>query len=153
MKTTSRIALIDDDRAWRETLADYLSDKGFEVFPAENARRGLDLLDRNDIGLAVIDYHMGEMDGLALLRRLRLRARLVTAFMLSSENDPTLEARALAEGARAFLSKTVTPAVLLRTLVQTLTTATHEAPIYLPVIHHRTIWLPVPASFYDPRRN
>lgn len=149
MKTASRIALIDDDRAWRETLADYLSGKGFEVYPAENARRGLDVVDRNDIRLAVIDYHMGEMDGLALLRRLRSRARSVAAFMLSSENDPTLEARALAEGARAFLSKTATPAVLLRTLVQTLTTAAEEPPIWLPILVRHTIRTPG----RDPKRN
>jgi DNA-binding response OmpR family regulator len=75
MKTLSRIALIDDDRAWRETLADFLCGKGFDVYPAEDARGGLDLLDRNDIRMAIIDYHMGELDGLALLRRLRMRAR------------------------------------------------------------------------------
>jgi DNA-binding response OmpR family regulator len=153
MNPPSRIALIDDDRAWRETLADYLQGKGFDVYPAESARRGLDMLNANDIRLAVIDFNLDEMNGLELLRRLRHRARPVTAFMLSNDDDPTLPARALAEGARAFLYKTTRPSLLLRTLTRTLTAAAAEPVVYLPVVVHRTIWLPVPRPARDPRRN
>jgi DNA-binding NarL/FixJ family response regulator len=96
---------------------------------------------------------MGEMDGLALLRQLRLRARPVMSFMLSSDDDPTLPARALAEGARGFLLKTTNPALLLRTLVQTLTAPAVEPPIYLPLVVRRTIWLPVAIPACDTRRN
>jgi DNA-binding response OmpR family regulator len=109
MDTRSRLALIDDDRAWRETLAEYLEAKGFEVYPAEDGPSGLDLVDGMDIRLAVIDYHLGEMDGLQLLRTLQRTRRPITAFLTSSDDDPTLPIRAMAEGAQAFLSKTTPP--------------------------------------------
>lgn len=153
MNASSRIALIDDDRAWPETLADYLEGKGFDVYSAESARRGLDVLDANHIRLAVIDFNMDEMNGLELLRRLCHRPRPVIAFMLTNDDDPTLPARALAEGARAFLYKTTTPSLLLGTLTKTLIAAAAEPLIYLPVVVRRTIWLPVPRPGRDPRRN
>jgi DNA-binding NarL/FixJ family response regulator len=148
MSATSRLALIDDDRVWRDTLAEYLQTKGFEVYPAEDARRGFDLLSGRDIPLAVIDFHLGDDDGLELLRRLRRHARPIAALLMSSDDDPTLPARALAEGAHAFLSKTVAPALFLHKLLDTLRTARP----YYPLIIHRTIWLPVVLA-RDPRQN
>jgi two-component system response regulator DctR len=152
MTTSSRIALIDDDRAWRETLSDYLGEKGFHVFAAEGARRGLAILAANDIALAIIDFHMPEMSGLELLRYLRRRPRRVTALMVSSDDDPSLAERALAEGARAFLSKTTAPPVLLRTLLQTLSRAAAEPALWLPIAIHRGVFLPAPQHSRDPRR-
>ena len=149
MDTSSRLALIDDDRAWRETLAEYLEPKGFEVYPAESGRRGFDLLQAKDIRLAVIDFHLGEMDGLHLLRRLRRIRRPIRAFLTSSDEDPTLPARALAEGAQAFLSKTIAPATFLQSLLQSL----RAAESYFPLVIHRTIWLPIVVSARDPSRN
>jgi DNA-binding response OmpR family regulator len=148
MNRTSRLALIDDDRAWRETLAEYLQTKGFDVYPAEDAHRGLDILDAEDIRLALVDLHMGDMSGLDLLRRLRHRPRPVAALLMSSDDDPTLPARAQAEGAQAFLSKTLAPALFLRTLLQTL----RVTEPYYPLVARRTIWLPTLAG-REARRN
>jgi DNA-binding NarL/FixJ family response regulator len=130
MKASARIALVDDNRAWRETLAEYLQDKGFEVFTAENARSGLELLESKDIRTAVIDFHMGEMNGLELLLALRRRYVPVAAFLMSSDEDPTLPSRASAAGARAFLPKSVAPTAFLRMLLQLLQ---DEQP-YFPLV-------------------
>ena len=46
MKPSPRIALIDDDRTWLETLAEYLRDKGYGVETALGGARGLRLLER-----------------------------------------------------------------------------------------------------------
>ncbi|SRR5579885_998728 len=140
MTRPSRIALIDDDRAWRETLADFLTGKGFEVSTAEGGRQGLALLERTGIRLAVIDFHMPDLDGLEVLRRLRPRQRNVTALLLSSDDDPTLPARARAEGAKAFLPKTTAPRTLLRRLLEELT----EPRIWLPAPLPWKVRLPVP---------
>jgi DNA-binding response OmpR family regulator len=149
MDTSLRIALIDDNRAWRETVAEYLQAKGFAVSPADDGLRGLRLLEVEDIRLAVIDFHLGETDGLQLLRAVRHWRRPVVAFLTSSDEDPTLPARALAEGARAFLSKSLAPAAFLRTLLQSLRTAEP----HFPLIIRRALWLPVVAPSRDPRRN
>jgi len=146
------VALIDDDRVWLETLADCLRDRGFEVQTALGGTRGLDLLDHGEIGLAVVDFHMPDLDGMELLRHLRRRRRNVDVLLMSSDDDPTLPQRALAEGAAGFLTKSQSPRQLLRSLIQTLTHTLAEIEArpqfisrwdrFLPVPRRREVWLP-----------
>lgn len=157
------VALIDDDRLWLETLADCLRDRGFEVRTALGGTRGLDLLDQGEIALAVVDFHMPDLDGMELLRHLRRRRRNVDVLLMSSDDDPTLPQRALAEGAAAFLNKSQSPRQLLRALVQTLTRTLTEIQLrpvsssrwdrFLPVPLPREIWLPILWSPVDPEQN
>src|SRR6202030_1173313 len=102
MNAPYSILLIDDDRAWRETLADYLEGKGFHVRTVEGARQGLALLERGNIPGALIDFNRPDMNGPELLRRLWRRRRDLAVSFVSGEDDPSLPRRALAEGAQAF---------------------------------------------------
>jgi CheY-like chemotaxis protein len=91
------------------------------VCTADRPQLGSALLEKCEgIRAVVIDFRMPEMDGLELLRQIR-RRRHLPVLLLSSEDDPALAARALAEGARAFLSKTTAPRLLLARLRQLLT--------------------------------
>jgi DNA-binding response OmpR family regulator len=145
MDTRHRIALIDDDRAWLNTLAEYLEDRGYHVHTADRALSGLDLIDRHEVVAVVVDFRMPDMDGLQVLRRLRQRGRRVEVLMLSGEDDTLLESRALAEGATAFLPKATAPGQLLRTLLHTLAQAVHRVDL-LPAPRRPGLWLPVPVS-------
>jgi CheY-like chemotaxis protein len=151
MDTRRSIALIDDDRAWLDTLAEFLQDRGYDVRTAQGAGSWLDLLEEFDVAAAVIDFHMPDMDGLQLLRRLRRRRQDLRVLLLSGEENPQLESRALAEGAVAFLSKATAPALLLQMLLQSLAhaTARHEQSVHiwrqlLPMLREAGPWLPVP---------
>jgi len=153
MKTTQRIALIDDDRTWLETLAEYLRDKGYGVETALGGRRGLRLLERGGIGLAVVDFHMPDLDGVELLRQLRRQRLNVDVLLMSSDDDPGLPVRVLREGAAAFLSKNESPGLLLRSLTQTLSIVFAEMAgrpatlsrwdRFLPVPRRPDPWLPM----------
>jgi CheY-like chemotaxis protein len=157
------IILIDDNRSWLETLAEYLQERGFDVRTAEGGVSGLALLEESGFALAVVDFNMPGMSGLELLRRLRPRQRNVAVLLLSSEEDPTLPERARAEGARAFLSKSTAPGRLLRELVQLLIAASFEVAVVavfatrgarlLPGPSPSIRYLPAPDSILDPQRN
>jgi two-component system response regulator HydG len=145
MDTRHRIALIDDNRAWLDTLAEYLGERGYHVHTADRSRTGLDLIDRHEVVAVVVDFRMPEMDGLQLLHRLRHLGRRVEVLMLSGEEDKRLESRALAEGAAAFLSKATAPAQLLRTLLHALAHAVQRGG-RVPALRRPGFWLPVPVS-------
>lgn len=163
MPPSPRVALIDDDRTWLETLAECLSDKGYRVETALGGRRGLSLLERGEIGLAVVDFHMPDLDGMELLRQLRRRRLNVDVLLMSSDDDPALPLRVRAEGAAGFLSKNTSPGLLLRALVQALSSVFAETARrppdlsrwdrFLPVPRRADPWLPIPLRPDDAERN
>jgi CheY-like chemotaxis protein len=118
MIANTQIILIDDNIAWLESLAEYLREKGLEVFTASDAVQGLKLLEGHTISVVISDFNLPFMDGLQVLRAIRLRGGNVSVLLLTSEEEPELEKRALAEGAGGFFSKATEPAQLLRSLLQ-----------------------------------
>jgi CheY-like chemotaxis protein len=129
MSAPAYILLIDDDRNWLDTLADCLRQRGWAVRTADRPLRALALLERSDVRAVVSDFRMPEMDGLELLRRIRRRRRHLPVLLLSSDDDPALAARALTEGARAFLSKSTAPRLLVEKLLQFLAAAAVESAL------------------------
>jgi DNA-binding NarL/FixJ family response regulator len=146
MGPSRRIALIDNDRAWLETLSDFLGTKGWLVHTAEGGLRGLELLARNEVALVVVDFHMPDLDGLELIRLVRERGQNLRVLLLSSEEDPELPARALAQGAAAFLSKNEAPAMFLKSLANILASLllySSSPDKFLPAPYRQRSWLPV----------
>jgi len=153
MDSRGSILLIDDDRAWLDTLAEYLQDKGYPVEKAHGGVHGLKLLDRLDVSVAVIDFKMPDMNGIELLRQMRCKRSNLGVLLLSSEDDPALPTLALAEGAKAFLSKNAPPRQLLHLLNETLAIYGYgdvrpSLDRLLPVVRPNRRTLPVPIVFY-----
>jgi CheY-like chemotaxis protein len=98
--------------------------------------------------VAVIDYRMPEMNGLQLLRHIRRRQH-VSVLMVSSEEDPGLRRRVLAEGARTFLSKNTSPRLLLRQLLVVLLAALVEATMRRIRAERWDRFLPDPRSVLE----
>jgi CheY-like chemotaxis protein len=119
MSASRGILLIDDDRDWLETLADYLGSKGFSVTLAEHAEEALQAIARPDLALAIVDYHLRGDDGLRLLAELR-RRRNLPLLLVSGVDEPLLAARTRAAGGTAFVPKTSSPQFLLRVIEQAL---------------------------------
>src|SRR5207248_9001477 len=107
---------------WLETLAEFLRHKGFAIQALTDPVQGLAWVMDNGVALAVIDFNMPGMNGLELLRRLRHRRPDLPVLLMSSEDEPALAKRALADGARAFVAKTAAPRLLPRMLRQALHT-------------------------------
>ena len=65
--------MVDDDSVLRRLLATVLKLRGFEVLVAEDGIHALDVLEQNgdQVDLVLADIIMPQMDGWALLERLR----------------------------------------------------------------------------------
>jgi two-component system chemotaxis sensor kinase CheA len=99
--------VVEDAPVARELLVGLLRSFGLRVTEAVDGRDGLQkaLADRPDLVLS--DLEMPYLDGLALIARLRQEPSTarVPVIVLTTRADPETEARAMALGVSAFLSK------------------------------------------------
>ncbi len=104
-----RILLVEDDSALRDTLADVLSDEGYEVACAANGRDALDRLGEGQLpDLIVLDLVMPVMDGWAFREAQQQRPELARIPMVVlSASSPHDSARIRALHAEAVLAKPV----------------------------------------------
>ena len=107
-----QILLVDDDAVLRELTADYLTKNGFVVTCAPNGEAALLLLQQRAFALVLLDIMMPGLDGLTVLRRLRISNR-VPVVMLTAKGDETDRVVGLEVGADDYLPKPFAPRELL----------------------------------------
>ncbi len=105
MPTNSRVFVIDDDAAVRDSLAFLLSTSGFAVSVFETARQFLDAESQLGFGCVITDIRMPDIDGIELLRRLKARDVHLPVLVMTGHGDVPLAVEAMKLGAIDFLEK------------------------------------------------
>jgi DNA-binding response OmpR family regulator len=110
------ILVVDDEPDILELLGILLKGAGYRVLAAPGARAALDLLERETVDFILLDLMMPEVDGYAVLERLRAHApwRNIPVYILTAKNDVVNIAHALDLGAGGFLVKPFDTENLLR---------------------------------------
>jgi two-component system chemotaxis response regulator CheY len=111
--------IVDDSATMRAVLRKILAPMGFEIAEARNGREGLERFDDYPVpDLALVDWHMPEMDGFALLKEVRSRSDLneVIFVMVTAENELTQINEALGAGANEYVMKPLTAAIVTEKL-------------------------------------
>jgi two-component system phosphate regulon response regulator OmpR len=108
-----RVAVVDDDARVRELLKRYLSQEGFEVFVAEDARALRRLLERDTLDLIVLDWVLPGEDGLSVCKSLRQAQVATPVIMLTAKSDEVDRVVGLEVGADDFVAKPFSPRELL----------------------------------------
>ena len=65
---TQKILIIDDETIIRQSFADHLEDLGYQVLTAENGRKGIEIIKREEPDLTLTDLRMPEMGGLEVIK-------------------------------------------------------------------------------------
>lgn len=100
------ILVVDDHDESRRVLLRILAMHGYSSAGASSAREALGLLDTLKPSLVIMDYHMPEMDGLALFRHIRAIPRLADVpVIVFSAADGEVREKALGEGVNAWIVK------------------------------------------------
>jgi len=109
MAAPSRILLVEDDHALRETLADVLADQGYDVACACNGQEALDRLGQElPPDLILMDLIMPVMDGWAFRDAQRRSPELAgIPMVVLSASYPADSPRVRALGAQAVLAKPI----------------------------------------------
>ena len=81
------ILVCDDEKDIVSALTIYLTAEGYRVFPAHNGDEALQIMEREDIHLALLDVMMPVMDGITCLSRLRESHNLPVILLTAKSED------------------------------------------------------------------
>ncbi|MGZ5917264.1 MAG: response regulator [Methyloceanibacter sp.] len=99
-----KILVIDDEPAIRKLLRMGLGTQGYQTVDAPNAKAALDLMAEKP-DLVILDLGLPDVQGLELLRMIRVRNENVPIVVLSSRGDEGAKVQALDLGADDYVTK------------------------------------------------
>jgi DNA-binding response OmpR family regulator len=107
------VLIIDDDRLTRWSVSKVLERSGYRVREAVALKDGALALEEEPPDLVLLDIHLPDGDGFALLKTIRTSYPGLPVIMMTAHASPETERVALTLGACAHLAKPCDPAGLL----------------------------------------
>jgi len=101
----ARILIVDDEATIRDTLCTVLKEEGFDAESAENGRAALEKIQQNNYDLVITDLRMPEMDGLELLKAVKLNSPQTSVIIITAYGSMESAIEALRLGAFDYLIK------------------------------------------------
>lgn len=103
------IGIVDDQMIVRAGLVNLITinDNHHISFEANNGKEAIECLKNHSIDLLITDLKMPEMNGIELIKRLRLSDSKLPILVLTTFDDNELFVQAIREGANGFLLKDV----------------------------------------------
>jgi len=117
---SASILVVDDERDTREALSMLIETWGYDVQTTENGSGAIRALDRGTVDVILTDLVMPEVDGIAILRKVRQESPEVPVLILSGRGTIDGAVEAIREGAYDFIEKPCEPARLKVTLERAL---------------------------------
>lgn len=108
----NHVLIVEDDTEIREGVTIYLKSQGYEVFQASDGIEGLEILQKEEIHLAIIDIMMPRMDGIRMTMKLREKYYF-PVIMLSAKSEEVDKITGLNIGADDYVTKPFTPMELM----------------------------------------
>ena len=99
------LLIVDDDEAIRLVLAEFFTNCGYEVVTAGDGEEALKKFVPGGFDCVISDLMMPKIDGLELLKRIRMQDRLVFFLMITGFPDIDSAVNAIKEGAYDYVTK------------------------------------------------
>lgn len=99
-----KVLVVDDEPKIIEVVKSFLESKGFTVFAAENGKQALEIFERGNIALIVLDLMLPDMTGEEICMQIRKKSR-VPIIMLTAKIEEVDMLRGLNIGADDYITK------------------------------------------------
>lgn len=100
-----KILVVDDEWELRNLLTEFLTGEGYDVIQASNGEEALELAEKEEPQVILLDVKMPGIDGIEVCRRLKEedKTRFIPVIMVTALEDRDVDA--FVEGADDFVTK------------------------------------------------
>ena len=105
------VLVCDDEKDIVSALKIYLTADGYQVYEAYNGREAVDILNKEEIHLVLMDIMMPEMDGIQAMVKIREISN-VPVILLTAKSEDTDKILGLTVGADDYITKPFNPVEL-----------------------------------------
>jgi CheY-like chemotaxis protein len=106
------ILIVDDNELDRQIFAAMVSKLGFMIVTCHGGQEAIALLNTlpgSAIDLMLLDLHMDNVDGISMLGHCKAHQPHLPVIIITASDDPDDKAQTEKWGAKAFITKPVTP--------------------------------------------
>lgn len=102
------ILIVDDERDIVNALKIYLSDPDYKLYEAYNGKQALEIMEKEEIHLVLMDIMMPVMDGITALNKIRENS-FVPIILLTAKSEDADKVLGLTVGADDYITKPFNP--------------------------------------------
>ena len=106
------ILICDDEKDIVNALKIYLNDTNYQIFEAYTGKEALEIVEKENIHLILLDIMMPEMDGITAMAKIRAFSN-VPIILLTAKSEDTDKVLGLNVGADDYVTKPFNPVELL----------------------------------------
>jgi len=114
------ILVTDDDSGFRTSMRGVFESQGFETLEASCGEEAIEIVQGEIVHLALFDMHMPTLTGLETLRIVKQIKAFLPCIILTAHADDQLIQEALSARAFSVLSKPISKALVIHTVVRAL---------------------------------
>ncbi len=104
-KKQYRVLIADDEKATRILLTHFLKKMGYEPVDAVDGEACIEILEKEDIDLLLLDISMPKKDGFAVMSYLQEKGRTMPVIMVTASHDIPQTVKCIKMGAYEYLTK------------------------------------------------
>ncbi len=102
---TMKILIADDDRNLRMVLKNELADAGFDVYEADNGKKTIDMLKKDEYDVLILDLNMPGLNGIDVLKKIKKLDIATETIILTAHATVSSAVEAMKLGAYDFITK------------------------------------------------
>jgi DNA-binding NtrC family response regulator len=114
------VLIVDDEPIVRESIRDWLKDAGYQVATAESGEEALEMIEKQDFSVVVLDVRLPGKTGVRVLKEIKGLKPQIKSIIITAYPSAELAAEAIKLGAVDYLIKPVVPDDLERLIRETL---------------------------------
>jgi two-component system phosphate regulon sensor histidine kinase PhoR len=103
------ILIVDDEKGIRDGSERIINRMGCHALTAKNGNEGLDIIDRADVSIVLLDLKMPGIDGMEVLKRIQAMNRDILVVVITGFATIETAIEAMKQGAYDFISKPFEP--------------------------------------------